>query len=539
MDQSQMMAYTVATIVYLFIVGYLGFRAYRETRTASDFLLAGRKTHPLVMALSYGSTFISTAAIVGFGGVAAVFGMGLLWLTFLNIVLGIAVAFLVFGKRLRPMSHRLGVHTFPEFLGARFESPFIHTYAALVISLFMPLYAAAVLIGGARFIEQSFHISYELAVAIFSIIVASYVITGGLKGVMYTDAFQAAVMMVGMTILIVEVYAGLGGIVAAHRALSDLAPQIPEKLRAGGLTNWTAMPAFGSPMWYQLVTTIICGVGIGVLAQPQLAVRFMTVKSNRELNRGVGAGGVFILMMTGVAYVTGALSNVYFYKAFGKVALAAVPNNNIDAIIPAYITNFMPSWFVVVFMLTLLSAAMSTMSSQFHTVGTAIGRDLFERMCGFPDPRQLQTIFVTRSGILVGILITVILAYSLPGSVIAQATAVFFGLCGATFLPTYVGALFWPRMTKAGAVASMIVGALVAISWLVFVQEKTAAGLGVCAWLFGKPQLLGLPWTVLDAQLVALPVAAIIAVGVSLFTAPPPPELIERAFCSTCSSRDS
>ena len=56
------------------------------------------------------------------------------------------------------------------------------------------------------------------------------------------------------------------------------------------------------------------GVGIGVLAQPQLVVRFMTVKSDRELNRAVLVGGIFILMMTGVAFTVGALSNVYFYK---------------------------------------------------------------------------------------------------------------------------------------------------------------------------------------------------------------------------------
>ena len=54
-------------------------------------------------------------------------------------------------------------------------------------------------------------------------------------------------------------------------------------------------------------------MGIGVLAQPQMAVRFMTVKSRRELNRAVGVGGFFILMLPGVAYTVGTLSNVYFY----------------------------------------------------------------------------------------------------------------------------------------------------------------------------------------------------------------------------------
>jgi SSS family solute:Na+ symporter len=83
------------------------------------------------------------------------------------------------------------------------------------------------------------------------------------------------------------------------------------------------MPRFGSPIWWNLVTTIVMGVGIGVLAQPQLAVRFMTVKSGRELNRAVVSGGIFILMMTGVAFTVGRLSNVYFYQESGKIAIAA------------------------------------------------------------------------------------------------------------------------------------------------------------------------------------------------------------------------
>ena len=78
------------------------------------------------------------------------------------------------------------------------------------------------------------------------------------------------------------------------------------------------MPVLGSPIWWTVVSAIILGVGIGVLAQPQLAVRFMMVKSNKELNRGVLIGGIFILMMTGVAFVVGALSNVFFFRETGK-----------------------------------------------------------------------------------------------------------------------------------------------------------------------------------------------------------------------------
>lgn len=73
-------------IAYLLSLAYLGFLGYKKTTNTSDYLVGGRQMNPIVMALSYGATFISASAIVGFGGVAAAFGMGIQWLCFLNIV---------------------------------------------------------------------------------------------------------------------------------------------------------------------------------------------------------------------------------------------------------------------------------------------------------------------------------------------------------------------------------------------------------------------------------------------------------------------
>jgi SSS family solute:Na+ symporter len=272
------------------------------------------------------------------------------------------------------------------------------------------------------------------------------------------------------------------------------------------------------------------GVGIGVLAQPQLAVRFMTVKSNREINRGVGVGGLFILAMTGVAFVVGALTNVYFvqHAAFGKISLA-VAGGNIDKIIPMFINAAMPVWFVYVFMLTLLSAAMSTSSSQFHTMGTAFGRDFIEKSL-LGGKNFKYSVGLTRIGVIIGVIVTVILGYKLPDNVIAVATAIFFGLCATTFLPSYAGALFWKGMTRAGAIASMSVGFLGTMGWLLFVHEKEAAAIGLCKFIFNKPVLAGMPWSVVDPIVVILPLSLITAVVVSLFTKKMPKEHLDLCF---------
>ncbi|HOW96154.1 MAG TPA: sodium:solute symporter family protein [Kiritimatiellia bacterium] len=610
----------IIVLVYLLATGYLGYQGYRQTKTAADYLVAGRSAHPVVMALSYGATFISTSAIVGFGGVAASFGMGLLWLTFLNIFVGIFIAFVVFGNPTRRMGHHLDAHTFPELMGKRYNSKFLHVFSALIIFFFMPLYATAVIIGGAEFIAPIFRVSYDTGLYLFALIVAAYVIAGGLKGVMLTDALQGAIMLVGMVILFITTYSMLGGIVPAHEALSAMKDLVPKGLQAIGHRGWTAMPEFGwsaagAPMpdalrhnlWWVMVTTIVMGVGIGVLAQPQLIVRFMTVKSKQALNRAVIMGGIFIFFMTGVAFIVGALSNVYFAQrekiecrivaenvlmdpgADGKAKLTLVPENaadevkarakpfvsyrlsgdeerqplsyvmqtpgtvitrgvdgapdilephlvavarsvtlgtplggNSDTIIPTYVKAALPHWFAVVFLLTLLSAAMSTLSSQFHTIGTAVGRDVFEEVTH--KRHTEKSILVTRFGICIGLLAAVIAGKVIRGNIIALATAIFMGLCAASFLPAFVGGLFWRRMNKAAAVSSMVVGFVSSTFWLAFVNGKTAAGLGLCKFIFGKdhivPPTWSVTWTVVDPLIVALPLSILAAVVVALITKP-------------------
>ena len=132
-----------AVIAYMVVTAYLGYLGWRRTQTAADYLVGGRKTHPFIMALSYGSTFISTSAIVGFGGVAANYGMSILWLVFLNIFVGIFIAFVCLGTPTRRMGHALNAHTFPELLGRRYGSKFVQVFAGLIIFFLMPLYAGA------------------------------------------------------------------------------------------------------------------------------------------------------------------------------------------------------------------------------------------------------------------------------------------------------------------------------------------------------------------------------------------------------------
>ena len=634
----------IVIVIYLGVTGYLGWLGYRRTKTAADYMVAGRQVHPFIMALSYGATFISTSAIVGFGGVAGMFGMGLLWLTFCNIFVGIFIAFVCLGGPTRRMGHHLNAHTFPELIGRRFQSKFIQVFAGLVIFVFIPLYAAAVLIGGGQFIATHFRIDYDVALLLLTVIVAAYVIMGGLKGVMYTDALQGSIMFIGMLILLIATYIQVGGVAEGHQQLTALGKE-PSLFGGIGFRGWTAMPEFGwgakvvgektNPdaynLWWIIVSTITLGVGIGVLAQPQLVVRFMTVKSKKQLNRAALVGGVFILIMTGVAFTVGSLSNLYFaqeeeiigtivdrtpegkmdmvivkkekgiakdkegneidYKALpcilihmdttgdGKANLTLIEKGavppvmaitpkaeiiplgdgrvkvkphataymraltwdkelnmwmcNTEAIIPAFIKSAMPKWFGTLFLLTLLAAAMSTLSSQFHALGTAIGRDVFEQ---FTKPEKVdpnRTVVIVKVGILIGIIIAVIISYRGSGGyIVARATAIFFGLCASAFLPTFVGGLFFKWVTRSGAIWSMIVGFIVTAFWLLFIKDTEARALGICHSLTGKHSLLldTSNWPVVDPIVIALPLSILVLIVVSLMTRKPDAAHLDKCF---------
>ena len=533
------MLFLIFCCCFLGGLSLMAWNGYRKTHGRKDFLLAGGSTHPFVMAMSYGAAFISTSAIVGFGGVAATYGLGLQWLVFMNIFSGIFVAFVFFGRATRRIGRNLGAQTFPEFLALRFDSPRLRVLISGIIFLLMPFYASAVLIGAARVLQRILHEIWPLAMSedhffyfallVLALLVSIYVVFGGLKGVMYADALMGLVMVSGLTALLVLGYWRLGGVVSAHEELTALAPLVQERLPEAyslGHRGWTVMPEFNSVWWWTLVSTLMFGVGIGALAQPQLTVRFMTVKSGRELNRAVLIGAIFILLTVGSAYLIGGLSNVFFFREDGKLAVEAA-GGNLDRIIPLFITRALPEGVLYLFVLTLIAAALSTLCSLYHVIGAAIGHDLYLGL--FPNRRA--HLGIIRAGVVFGIFCSLILGFVLPGSIIARATAMFMGICAAAFLPSYMAAIYWKRATRPAVWASIAVGAGVSLFGLVFCHAAEAKALGICRLLTGRDVLFAAhPWPVVDTLCYALPLSLLTLVVVSRFTRKLSGEHLERCF---------
>lgn len=146
-DGVDLLTFGVMAAVFVVITLFLGIYGYRNTKNNQEFLLGRNKASPMIIALSYGATFLSASAVIGFGGQAAVHGMSIVWLCFLNLFVGLIVAFLVFGGPTRRKGRQLGASTFADLLGKVYKSNGIRAFTAILIIVMMPIYAAAVLKG--------------------------------------------------------------------------------------------------------------------------------------------------------------------------------------------------------------------------------------------------------------------------------------------------------------------------------------------------------------------------------------------------------
>jgi len=602
--------------LFIGMFSIIGFFGYKKTKTAEDYFVAGRKMGSIVIAFSYGATFISAVALIGFSGIASLYGHALLWLALLNILVGILIAFVVYGFRTRKMGLSLKAVTLPEMLGNRFNSTRLQATSGLIIAIFMIAYTSAVFLAISSLFVVTFGIPYEICVVIFTVVVGIYLIVGGLYAVMWTHAIQGALMVVGMLILTVGIYGMLGGVGPAHEAAADMTPielgvplgigtasnpwnfstgtlaidkvsnfnpnaagfsidtinppdgqinvdvgqniiihfsnraapntkQVSDRFKytcspdPGGWTEeWnenytqatlshndfqsgktytfevtdaisglgspagtlapsglTSMPPMPSPPFLMLLT-LIFGVGIGVLAQPQLVVRYLSAKSEKALKKAIPYGGIFILLMTFTAFSIGPLCNVLM--AENRLFYPGTP----DMVVPLVIEEVFPQWFVFLFLFAVLSAAMSTASALFHTAGASIGRDVYEKGMKKKGSEK-KSLKITRVATL-GIVIATLIISLNPPDVVAIMTAFFFGLMAVTFLAPYTLMLYWKKTSKAGAWAGMLGGFIFTMFWYVLIYFKTAPQ------IIGSSMIDNYMVNMLDPIFIGLPVSFVL-----------------------------
>ncbi|AIZ56358.1 sodium/panthothenate symporter [Candidatus Methanoplasma termitum] len=544
-------------VMILFIIAtiFLGWYGFHHTKSNKQFLLGRNKTNPLIIALSYGATFLSASAIVGFGGQAAVHGMTMIWLCFLNLFLGLFIAFVVFGRRVRRIGLKLGASTFSDLFGKIFKSKGIRMFAAVIIIVMMPIYCAAVLKAGVNSVVTFMGLQefYNIILIILAVIVGAYVVYGGIIAVMYNDALQAGIMFVGMIVILVITLITVGGFTHAVDSLKDYG--FVKGMLDGGV-NLAAFPVFNSKEFWLVISTFILGVGIGALTQPQLVVRFMSAKDNKTLNKSLIIGSIFMIAIVASAYTVGAFTNVYFMEEHGMTAgqyMLSLPDYAnaksipVDYIIPQYVLEVFKKYslgdlFICVFILALLAAAISTLSALMHTIGTAGGHDVFAVWKDWKKKRiedgkstkfsdnivatwedfkvrvrkggrkkesdDQQSLFVNRSVTAIVMVLIVVYCFLMPNDIVAKATSLFMGLTAAAILPLMIYGLFGKDPKKNVALASITVGTVSYLFWALFINSGSSIFLPICKWLTGNPVLFGGTIQYVDALIISLPLSA-------------------------------
>ena len=525
-------------VIFVAVTVILGLYGYRNTKRNQHFLLGRNKATSALIALSYGATFLSTSAIIGFGGQAATHGLTLLWLCFLNLALGLLLPFIVFAPRVRKIGRKLGASTFADLLGKIYKSKGIRVFTAMLVIIMMPIYAAAVLKGGVNALAVTTGMMdlYDIILIIVAIIVGLYVVYGGIIAVMYNDVLQASVMIVGMVIIFaVTLHVIPGGLSGGIDTLST----IPMTGVLPGATSFTGVPSFLSQEWWLVVSTFLLGVGIGAMTQPQLVARFMSAKDDKMLNRSLMIGSLFILVIVGIAYTVGALTNVYFYDVAGtgKNSFSYITGlgKGIDFIIPQYVLEVFSGIkygdiFICAFIMSLLCAAISTLSALMHTIGAAGGHDVYsvvktrkrkdtsevravetdEEGNQINEKEDYHSLKVNRSVTAIVMVMVVVYCYLMPNDIIAKATSLFMGMTAAALLPLMAYGLFAKNPQKKVVIPSMIVGTLAYIFWALFINSGSAVFLPICKWLTGNPVLfMDGVLRFVDSLVIALPLSAI------------------------------
>ena len=496
-------------VLFVAVTIALGLYAYRNTKENQQFLLGRNKANSFLIGISYGATFLSTSAIIGFGGQAAVHGLTMIWLVFFNLFLGLMVPFIFFAPRIRRIGRKLGASTFADLLGKIFKSKGIRAYVAGLIIVMMPIYAAAVLKGGINAVVVTTGMTeyYDYILILIAVIVGLYVVYGGVIAVMYNDVLQASMMLIGMLIIFgVTIFSLSDGFTGSMINLGEMWP-MPGGL--DGSTGYTSLPSFLSKEWWLVVSTFILGVGIGAMTQPQLAVRFMSAKNDQMLRRSMIVGSIFTLTIVGIAYTVGALTNVYNFEAHGMGSLEYIRSLGlgVDFIIPQFVLEvFTGGWgdfFICVFILSLLCAAISTLSALMHAIGAAGGHDMYTvvktRKLSFLTAKDEETfsekqkdyksLKVNRMVTFIVMILIVVYCYMMPNDIIAKATSLFMGMTAAALLPLLIYGLYSKRPKKQVVIPSIIVGTVTYLFWALFINSGSSIFLPICKWLTGNPVL--------------------------------------------------
>lgn len=439
------------------------------------------------VAFSARATGESGWLLIGLTGMGAMAGFSGYWVV-AGELLGVFISWQFMAKRFKRRSDAYDAITIPDYLQSHFKSTSntLRIISASALVVFVVIYVASQMdVTGIAF-ESMLGIDYRLGVLVGFGIVLTYIFIGGFVAAVWSDMFQGILMFFGLVLLPIVVWFSMDQGTGITDGLNAIDPTL------------TQVMGRSDDVWMNVFTILgFSMIGLGFLGSPQVYVRFMSIESEKEIDKGKWVALLFTLLTDAAAVTIGILARIYFTSA-GQDPEAILGTGGEDVL--SMITHeFLPTILVAIFIAIVLSAIMSTIDSLLVLASSSITRDFYQKIFR-PDLKDedltkfSRIITITMAMVALGI---AILLYNLyPDRQIFWI--MIFGWSGiaATFCPVIILSLFWKGYTEKGAIASMLTGFLSVILFKFVVADIEGVGeyiekLDVLAPSFALAMLVG------------------------------------------------
>ena len=469
---SQMIAHIVAFVLYLGLMVWVGLKTAKNNNTASDFFLGSRKVGPWVTALSAEASDSSAWLLMGLPGLCYLGGFKETFWTAIGLLLGTYLAWLIIAKPLRKCSITFGDSiTIPEFLTNRFKdkSHVLSIIAVFFIVVFFTIYTASGFVACAKLFRSVFGLNWNIGLLIGFVIILSYTIMGGYKAVCTTDFIQGTLIFIAFVISSVFIILALGGgSNAMDQVNSFTARAVSGEFGKEILDKFTANKSFS-------MTSVISSLAwcLGYFGMPHIIVRFMGIRSNKEIKTARRIGISWMLISYIGTFIIGTFGTAYLLNK--GVLLGANPATTVidgikvlgtgtqEAVFSETIVRMFPAFIAGIFLCAILAAAMSTADSQLLAASSAVGQDIYKGIIK-PNASEKSVLNVSRISVLVIAIVGLLLSLNPDSSIFGLVSYAWAGF-GGTFGPLIILGLYWKRATAKGAIAGLISGGITVVVW--------------------------------------------------------------------------
>ena len=433
----------IVFIVYIVFVVAIGVYFFLKGQNASDkdYFLGGRRMGAWVAALSAGASDMGAWVLMGLPASIYALGMGQAWIA-IGLAIGYALSWILEAPRLRSFSIVCGDSiTIPQYLTNRFlsKSKALQIICAVIFLVAYTVYAASSIKACGTLFNTVIGLNEKTAMYIAAAVIILYTFLGGFSAVCWTDFFQG-ILMLG-ALLIAPIFASF-------------------MLKAGSAD---AMPAGFFNMftsWKDIVSGF--GWGIGYFGMPHIIIRFMSIKSQKDLKKSAKIGITWTVLIVIFSVAAGAVGRLFlgFDQTIADKSLVFI--NMTRSIFPAVISGVLLS--------SILAAAMSTADSQLLAAASAFASDVYKPVIRKDKASGREMLWAGRLVVLVIAVVALLIASDPGAGSIMSLVSNAWGMFGAAFGPVIVLSLFWKRFSFGGAVAGIVVGAAVDALWLVFLS---------------------------------------------------------------------